>query len=167
MTPGKCCSSSRSSSKVMSPLQSLSADSKSARVSWSSFSSDSEMALSSRQDCSTVRSSSASMEPLPVPGGDDAKWGACARTPLCTCRHLCPAQSLHRVVNFSCSPTSVFLQPISFRGTDQTVKGHVSPWLTNPPWLPIAKLNRDKPLPEHGEALASAPAWLKNLQPPR
>lgn len=65
MTSGKFSSSAFSSSKVMEPLLSLSADSKSASVRSSSFSSGREMALSRRQDFRTVRSSSGSIEPLP------------------------------------------------------------------------------------------------------
>lgn len=68
MTSGKFSSSAFSSSKVMAPLLSLSADSKSASVRSSSFSSGREMALSRRHDFRTVRSSSGSMEPLPAGG---------------------------------------------------------------------------------------------------
>lgn len=66
MTSGKFSSSAFSSSKVMAPLLSLSADSNSASVRSSSFSSGREMALSRRHDFRTVRSSSGSMEPLPA-----------------------------------------------------------------------------------------------------
>lgn len=66
MTSGKFSSSALSSSKVMAPLLSLSADSNSASVRSSSFSSGREMALSRRHDFKTVRSSSGSMEPLPA-----------------------------------------------------------------------------------------------------
>lgn len=66
ITSGKFSSSAFSSSKVMAPLPSLSADSKSASVRSSSFSSGREMALSRRHDLRTVRSSSGSMEPLPA-----------------------------------------------------------------------------------------------------
>lgn len=69
MTSGKFSSSAFSSSNVMEPLLSLSADSNRASVRSSSFSSGREMALSLRQDFSTVRNSSGSMEPLPVNSG--------------------------------------------------------------------------------------------------
>lgn len=66
ITSGKVSSSAFSSSNVMEPLLSLSADSNSASVRSSSFSSGSEIALSRRQDFRTVRNSSGSMEPLPT-----------------------------------------------------------------------------------------------------
>lgn len=69
MTSGKFSSSAFSSSNVMEPLLSLSADSNRASVRSSSFSSGREMALSLRQDFSTVRNSSGSIEPLPVNSG--------------------------------------------------------------------------------------------------
>lgn len=66
ITSGKCSSSSLSSSKVMQPLLSESADSKRAIVRSLSFSSGKEMELSFRHDFKTVRSSSGSIEPLPA-----------------------------------------------------------------------------------------------------
>ncbi|TNN83263.1 hypothetical protein EYF80_006244 [Liparis tanakae] len=54
ITSGKFSSSAFSSSKVMEPLPSLSADSNSASVKSSSFSSGREMALSRRHDLSTT-----------------------------------------------------------------------------------------------------------------
>lgn len=66
ITSGNASSSAFSSSKVIAPLLSLSADSNSANVRSSSFSSGREMALSRRQDFRTILSSSGSIEPLPV-----------------------------------------------------------------------------------------------------
>lgn len=66
ITSGKCSSSSLSSSKVIQPLLSVSADSKRAFVRSSNFSSGKEIELSFRHDLRTVRNSSGSIEPLPA-----------------------------------------------------------------------------------------------------
>lgn len=66
MTSGKRSSSSLSSSKVMDPLLSESADSKRANVRSSNFFSGKDIELSFRHDSKTVRNSSGSMDPLPT-----------------------------------------------------------------------------------------------------
>ena len=147
-TPGKRCNSSRSSSKVMVPLQSLSADSKSASVSWSSFSLGSEMALSYRHDCSTVRSSSASMEPLPVSGEDEAYWGPApnpSRLTLYLQTAPCLAQPLYRGVNFRFVQVSANLMSLGVKRRQSKDICHLQ--LTNLPWLPTAGLNRGNTFP--------------------
>ena len=89
MTSGKVSSSAFSSSKVMAPLRSLSADSNSASVRSSSFSSGREMALSRRHDFRTMRSSSGSMEPLPESQAGQRNrpkhphWHKCACVRVC------------------------------------------------------------------------------------
>ena len=76
ITSGKLSSSALSSSKVIEPLLSLSADSNSASVKSSNFSSGRVMALSCIHDFKTVLSSSGSMDPLPISRNNQGKFSS-------------------------------------------------------------------------------------------
>lgn len=149
MTPGKHCSSSRSSSKVIVPLQSLSAASKSTSVSWSSFSWGSEIALSCKHDCSTVRSSSTSMQPLPVPSEDEAEWGPAPWPYSILTDSSLPCTTIALEWGTSCLSILSFLptNSLGIQTRQSRDTGHLL--LTNFPWLPTAELNRGKHLPKH------------------